>query len=76
VGIDKWEDYVVIDPKFYRPAEVDYLLGFPDKAKSDLGWSLDVSFKDLVHRMTEGDVNGAKLQRPDVQEIQAGCAKA
>ena len=76
VGITEWDDFVVIDPKFYRPAEVDYLLGFPKKAKSDLGWNPDVSFKDLVHRMMEKDINEAKLQRPDVQEVQARCAKA
>lgn len=76
VGITEWDDFVVIDPEFYRPAEVDYLLGFPNKAKSNLGWNPDVSFKDLVHRMMEKDINEAKLQRPDVQEVQAGCAKA
>ena len=76
VGIGEWDDFVVIDPEFYRPAEVDYLLGFPDKAKSNLGWNPDVSFKDLVHRMMEKDINEAKLQRPDIQEVQAGCTKA
>ena len=76
VGITEWDDFVVIDPEFYRPAEVDYLLGFPDKAKSSLGWNPDVSFKGLVHRMMEKDINEAKLQRSGVQEVQARCAKA
>ena len=76
VGIGEWDDFVVIDPEFYRPAEVDYLLGFPNKAKSSLGWNPDVSFKDLVHRMIEKDINEAKLQRPDVQEVQARRVKA
>ena len=69
VGIDEWDNYVVIDPEFYRPAEVDYLLGSPDKAKSNLGWNPDVSFEDLVHRMMEKDINEAKLQRSHVQEV-------
>jgi GDPmannose 4,6-dehydratase len=76
VGITEWDNFVIIDPEFYRPAEVDYLLGFPNKAKSNLGWNPDISFKDLVHRMMEKDIDEAKLQRPYVQEIQAGCAKA
>ena len=38
IGITDWEEYVVIDPEFYRPAEVDYLLGIPAKAKPDRDW--------------------------------------
>ena len=56
VGIDDWSDLVVIDPKFYRPAEVDHLLGIPDKAEKELGWKRKVSFKDLVHRMVDSDL--------------------
>lgn len=55
VGIDDWSDLVVIDPKFYRPAEVDHLLGIPDKAEKELLWKRKVSFKDLVHRMVDSD---------------------
>ena len=56
VGIDDWSNLVVIDPKFYRPAEVDHLLGIPIKAEKELGWKRKVSFKDLVHRMVDSDL--------------------
>ena len=47
VGLD-WRKYVVVDPKFYRPAEVDLLLGDASKARAQLGWTPQVSFEDLV----------------------------
>ena len=47
VGLD-WEKYVVVDPKFYRPAEVDLLVGDPSKAKRMLGWEPSVTFQELV----------------------------
>src|SRR5438067_9410402 len=47
VGLD-WKQYVVIDPQFYRPAEVDLLLAEPTKARTRLGWKLQVSFAELV----------------------------
>ena len=52
----KWQDYVVIDPKFYRPAEVDYLLGDSTKAKEILGWKPEISFDGLVEKMVEHDI--------------------
>ena len=55
VGIDDWSNLVVIDPRFYRPAEVDHLLGIPTKAENELGWERKVSFKDLVRRMVDSD---------------------
>ena len=55
VGL-KWEDYVVIDEKFVRPAEVDLLLGDCTKAKEKLGWQLDVSFEQLVKMMVDEDL--------------------
>ena len=54
-GLD-WEEYVVIDPRFVRPAEVDQLLGDPTKAKDKLGWSIDTSFDDLVNMMVDADI--------------------
>jgi len=68
-GIDDWEDFVVIDPEFYRPAEVDYLLGIPAKAKRVLGWEPNISFKNLAERMVDSDVEAARLQRPDLQRV-------
>ncbi|MCK5387081.1 MAG: GDP-mannose 4,6-dehydratase [Gammaproteobacteria bacterium] len=55
VGLD-WEEYVVIDPKFVRPAEVQLLLGDASKAKKVLGWEPKVRFDELVKMMVEGDV--------------------
>jgi GDPmannose 4,6-dehydratase len=54
-GLD-WEKYVVVDPKFYRPAEVDLLLGDPSKAKAKLGWKPAVDFKTLVRMMVDADL--------------------
>lgn len=51
-----WEDYVVIDPRFIRPAEVDLLLGDSSKAKQKLGWQPEVSFEQLVQMMVEADL--------------------
>lgn len=58
-GLD-WKKYVVIDPKFIRPAEVDLLIGDPAKAKAKLGWEPKTSFKDLVQMMVDSDL--ARLQ--------------
>ena len=59
VGIDIATNNTVvkINPKFYRPAEVDILLGDPSKAEKKLGWKRDISFKDLVKRMIDNDLN-------------------
>ncbi|MEK0313655.1 GDP-mannose 4,6-dehydratase [Cohnella sp. 56] len=51
-----WRDYVVVDPKFVRPAEVDLLLGDCTKAKKKLGWELEVGFEQLVTMMVENDM--------------------
>lgn len=59
VGLD-WEKYVVVDPKFYRPAEVDILLADPDKAKKKLKWTAEVSFEKLVSLMVESDLQALK----------------
>lgn len=55
VGLN-WEDYVVVDEKFYRPAEVDLLIGDPSKAHAKLGWEPTVTFKELVELMVEADL--------------------
>ncbi|MGD8455925.1 MAG: GDP-mannose 4,6-dehydratase [Anaerolineales bacterium] len=55
VGL-KWEDYVVQDPRFMRPAEVDLLVGDCSKAKKHLGWESKTSFEDLVQLMVEADL--------------------
>jgi GDPmannose 4,6-dehydratase len=57
VGLN-WQDYVKVDPKYFRPAEVDLLLGNPSKAKKVLGWKPRVSFKELVRMMVDADLAG------------------
>ena len=57
IDIKDWSDYVVQDPEFYRPAEVDYLRGDNTKAKEKLGWEPKHSFSDLVRLMVDHDVN-------------------
>jgi GDPmannose 4,6-dehydratase len=52
-----WRQYVVIDPKFVRPAEVELLLGDPSKAKRVLGWEPKVDFKGLVDMMVDADMD-------------------
>ena len=69
VGISDWDKYVTIDPEFYRPSEVDYLLGSPLKANTVLEWKPEVTFVQLVQRMVESDTNETKLQRPSLQRI-------
>jgi GDPmannose 4,6-dehydratase len=55
-GIEDWEKYVKIDPKFLRPAEVNDLRSDPTKAKKKLGWEPEVDFKGLVKMMVESDM--------------------
>lgn len=55
VGLD-WQDYVEIDPKYFRPAEVDLLIGDASKAKQVLGWEPRTTFKDLVRLMVAAEV--------------------
>ena len=65
VGLD-WKRYVVVDPLFYRPAEVDLLLGTAAKAQRCLGWEPEVSFEQLVQMMVDADVAAltGTVQRP------------
>ncbi len=51
-----WEDYVEIDPRYYRPSEVDLLEGDASKARRMLGWSPKVGFKELARMMTDADM--------------------
>jgi GDPmannose 4,6-dehydratase len=68
VGLD-WEKHVVVDPKFYRPAEVDLLLADPAKAKKQLNWEPQVSFAELVTMMVDADMAalGAKVRSTPVR---------
>ena len=51
-----WHDYVVQDPRFMRPAEVDLLVGDPTKAGEELGWEPTVTFQGLVKMMVDADM--------------------
>jgi GDPmannose 4,6-dehydratase len=55
-GIDDWERYVEIDPRFVRPAEVDLLIGDATKAKDRLGWVAETTFEELIRLMTRADL--------------------
>ncbi|MFZ9158786.1 MAG: GDP-mannose 4,6-dehydratase, partial [Ilumatobacteraceae bacterium] len=57
VGIDDWQKYVRQDPKFFRPAEVDLLIGDATKARTKLGWKPEVDFPTLVKMMVRNDLN-------------------
>ena len=58
VGINKanGKTVVKVSPKFFRPAEVDILLGNPEKAEKTLGWKREISFAELVERMVKNDM--------------------
>ena len=51
-----WEKHVKIDPAYYRPTEVDLLIGDASKAKRDLGWEPKVRFTELAHMMVDADL--------------------
>jgi GDPmannose 4,6-dehydratase len=59
VGLD-WEKYVKVDKKFFRPAEVEYLIGDSSKARQEFGWEPKVTFKELVKMMVKADVERLK----------------
>jgi len=56
VGIDDWAPHVKQDPRFFRPAEVDLLIGDPAKAREKLGWTPKVTFPELVAMMVDADL--------------------
>lgn len=64
VGIDKGTNKTVvkINPKFFRPAEVDILLGNPEKAEKELNWKREISFEQLVERMVKNDMELVKKE--------------
>lgn len=58
-----WRDYVVIDPRYFRPTEVEHLQGDATKAREKLGWRPRVTFKELVRMMVEHDLELAHQER-------------
>jgi GDPmannose 4,6-dehydratase len=57
-----WHDYVDVDPRFYRPTEVDLLIGDPEKARRKLGWKPTTKFNALISLMVEADMRLLKDQ--------------
>ena len=60
-GLD-WEKYVKIDPRYFRPTEVDHLCGDASKVREKLGWAPTVSFQQLVEMMVDADVELARQE--------------
>jgi GDPmannose 4,6-dehydratase len=58
----KWQDYVKVDPRYFRPAEVDLLVGDAAKARKVLNWQPQVKFKELVRMMVDADMELAKKE--------------
>jgi GDPmannose 4,6-dehydratase len=63
-----WRQYVVQDPKYYRPAEVDLLVGDASKAGKKLGWEPTVDFKTLVRLMVDADMSALQQKAPGAGE--------
>jgi GDPmannose 4,6-dehydratase len=66
-GLD-WEQYVVTDPRFLRPAEVDQLIGDSSKARAQLGWEPRTSFRELAELMVDADLDRLKVSDDEVAE--------
>ncbi|MEK9148640.1 MAG: GDP-mannose 4,6-dehydratase, partial [Candidatus Desantisbacteria bacterium] len=63
VGLD-WEKYVRIDPRYFRPLELEVLMADASKARRELGWEPQVTFKELVRIMVDADMEGMGLKSP------------
>lgn len=61
LGLD-WKRYVKIDPRYYRPTEVDLLIGDATKAKQKLGWEPKVSFQELIKMMADADLEAERVK--------------
>ncbi|MGI9091633.1 MAG: GDP-mannose 4,6-dehydratase [Gemmatimonadaceae bacterium] len=74
VGIDSatGEELIAIDPRYFRPTEVDLLLGDPTRARVELGWTPTVGFHDLVAMMVDADIAAVQSGAPFTLEVGAG----
>jgi len=63
-GFNNWESYIEIDPKYFRPAEVEVLIGDASKAKKEFDWQPKIKFKDLVRIMIDSDFRALGLTPP------------
>jgi GDPmannose 4,6-dehydratase len=71
VGLD-WQQYVRIDPRYFRPTEVELLLGDASKARTKLGWEPTVAFEELVALMVKAEVQALEAQRRGVVRSASG----
>lgn len=67
VGLD-WERFVEVDPKYFRPTEVEHLVADSTRARAELGWKPEVSFEELVKGMVESDLHDFGFSLPDACE--------
>jgi GDPmannose 4,6-dehydratase len=63
-----WSRHVKIDPRYYRPTEVDLLIGEAGKARTELGWKPKVSFRELITMMVDADLNAERLKLDGTRE--------
>jgi GDPmannose 4,6-dehydratase len=63
--IDGWEKYVRVDPRFFRPAEVEFLLADAAKARAKLGWQPRIGFEEMIREMYDSDL--ARLTRTEAR---------
>jgi GDPmannose 4,6-dehydratase len=66
-GISNWRDYIEIDPRYFRPSEVENLIANPQKAKEKLGWEAKTKFNDLVRIMVETDIKQVESRKQKVE---------
>jgi GDPmannose 4,6-dehydratase len=74
-GLD-WNQYVEIDPQYFRPTEVDYLLGDPSKARKAFGWKPRTPFRDLVRMMVDSDMQLAMEEKYMAGRTATGVASS
>jgi GDPmannose 4,6-dehydratase len=73
IGVKDWSGLVRVDPQFFRPAEVEYLCGYPEKALDELGWEPEVTFEQLVGRMVDHDQKKAIAEKTLQQSSRCAC---
>ncbi|MGB0714851.1 MAG: GDP-mannose 4,6-dehydratase, partial [Phycisphaerae bacterium] len=67
-----WKQFVEVDPRYFRPSEVDTLCGNATKARQQLNWEPKVAFKELVREMVEADLEMARNERI-IKDSQLAC---
>lgn len=71
-GIDNWQDYIGIDPKYYRPTEIENLVADASKAREKLGWAPKTRFEDLVRLMVDSDLKDCGIMNFDINSVISG----